>query len=1067
MNHTVDQLMQKMKYITLCFTLTVVYFLAAKLGLLFAFEQANVSPMWPSTGLAIAALVHYGYRLWPVIFVGALAVNATTEISIIASIGIASGNALEAIVASFFIHKLLGGCPLKSVNNSFIFCVLLLAATTISATIGVTSLFLTYAINAEQITLLWITWWFGDAAGGLVFTPLLLVLANQLSISKSKYYEFAALCTCIIISAIIVFSPMTAHLHYSLSFLLLPSIVWAALRFYQPGATITVAVYAMVAAISTANGISPFQGPDINTSLLILQSFIVIIVITALALAASADETRRAQAQLHESQNELSQLLNERTMALTDSHDQLNQAVDHRNASSQSIRKLLQASMLMLPSDEQYFNHISKELAQIYDTAFAFIGVFTDSRQKSIRTLSVWCKDKHADNFSYDLQGTPCQDLIDLKIELVAQDVQQKYPQDKMLVQMGIESYFGAPIVSVNNSMLGVVVVMDDQPMQINEWVKPVLNIIATRVSFEIEREQARQELKLAASVFRETAEAIIICDSQKRILRVNPAFSRITGFSPKEAIGQTPKLFSSEKHSAAFYQSFWYTIDTSGCWQGEVWDKRKNGETFPCWQTVTAVKNKQGQIKQYIGVFSDISSKKQAEEQIYQLAHFDILTGLPNRTLFIEKLTQVLEHSRINKQSLSLLFINLDHFKLVNNSSDHSTGDILLIHVAQRLRRFIDDHTVISRLGGDEFAILVKDVADEQQIAQLSHDILLELSAPFKLNSTDVIVSASIGYSSYPQDASSAHELLRNADIAMYKAKDGGRHKYQRYTANMDKQARQRVEIESELRHAITLKQFVLHYQPQVQLSTNKVTSCEALVRWNHPEKGILPPCYFIGVAEESGLIVPLGDWILEEACRQFVLWQQQGVMLSHIAVNLSARQFVNHDLVSCVERILKNNSMSGHQLELELTESMLMKNVDQTIATMNSLRTMGVQLSLDDFGTGYSSLAYLKHFPINKIKIDKSFIDDLPNAPEDEAIVKSTISLAHGLGLIVIAEGVENKAQADYLRRHHCEEVQGYYFSVPHAGDSAALHALFSHNANNIANALSSTSPLKKDRA
>ncbi|NQZ12267.1 MAG: EAL domain-containing protein, partial [Algicola sp.] len=436
---------------------------------------------------------------------------------------------------------------------------------------------------------------------------------------------------------------------------------------------------------------------------------------------------------------------------------------------------------------------------------------------------------------------------------------------------------------------------------------------------------------------------------------------------------------------------------------------------------------------------------REESRHEIYQLAHYDVLTGLPNRSLFIEQLDRALENARVSSQTLGLLFMDLDHFKLVNDSSGHSTGDLLLVQVAERLRKFVTNEIVISRFGGDEFTVLMKNIDSDQAIQALAEAILKELTPPFLLDCSEVMVSASIGYCCYPRDAQNAHELLKNADIAMYKAKEDGRQNIKQFAPKMHLKAKQRVEVEQQLRIALKQNQFVVHYQPQVALDSGEVIGCEALVRWQHPEKGMIPPDYFIPIAEESGLIVPLGDWVLEQACRQFMQWQQQGVKLNHIAVNLSPRQFANHDLEGVVKQVLSDTGMNAKNLELELTESMLMENVALTINTMNRLKLMGIQLSIDDFGTGYSSMAYLKHFPIDKIKIDKSFIDDLLVEPKDAAIVNATINLAHGLGLVVIAEGAETKEQVSYLQAHQCEEIQGYYFCRPYPADAPILMDIF----------------------
>ncbi len=1046
--------MNKMKYTTLCCVLGISYFLLAKAGLSFALVQANISPIWPPTGFAIAAILYFGYRVWPAIFIASFVVNTTSGIGLIATLGIAIGNTLEAIAASFLILKWIGNAPFNSAQSTLTFYLVVLLTTTISATIGVTSLLLTYVIDGQQLLLFWTTWWLGDAVGGLVVTPLIFTLIHKPTfvLNKVRYYELTALFIGTLLSVIIVFSGTPPD--YSFSFFLIPTLVWAALRFQQHGAMTMIVLYTLVAIYSTLHGTGPFVLADTNESLLLLQSFIAIALMTALIIATSVDKTMRIEIQLQKTQQSLQQLLKVRTDALSESHHELDKAIDRREASTQLLQRFSQATTL--PSGEQYFNDISKALAQIHNTRYAFIGVFSDHHKTAIRTLSVWSGSHHIDNFTYELKGTPCQDVLNLKLELIEKEVAKLYPDDALLVQMGIESYFGTPIISADNSILGIIVVMDTQPMAVNDWVSPVLSVIAKQIRFEIEQDQVKQELQLAASVFNETAEAIIICDGQTQILRINPAFSQITGYNAEEAIGQTPGLFTSDKHSQAFYQYLWETIDKSGSWQGEVWNKHKSGEVFPCWQTFTAVKDKRGEVIQYIGVFSDITDKKQAEEQIYHLAHFDILTGLPNRNQFIEQLGMAMEKAQSHQQTLALLFIDLDQFKLVNNCTDHSTGDILLIHIAERLRQFVNPNVVISRLGGDEFSLFVKGLTLDDggdgdaitNIEALANDILVVLSAPFKLDVGEVVVSASIGYCFYPDDATSVHELLRNADIAMYKAKADGINQYCRYTPQMNLQVKQRVEIEQALREAVKQRQFILHYQPLLQLDTGLITGCEALVRWDHPQQGVLPPAHFIPVAEQSGLIISLGNWILQEACRQFVQWQTQGLKLDFIAVNLSASQFAHHDLGSTIERICDRTGMNPQHLELELTESVLMKNIDQSIRTMKRLRAMGIKLSIDDFGTGYSSMAYLKHFPIDKLKIDRSFINGLPGSSSDAAIVNASLNLAHGLGLSVIAEGVETAEQLNYLRAHDCEMVQGYAISVPRLADSPQLFRLLAND-------------------
>jgi len=1027
--------MTSFKTLGLSFIVAISYFLFAKLGLFFAFEQANTSPIWPPTGLAIAVVLYYGYKLLPAIFISALAVNLTTNIPLISATFIGVGNTAEAALASFIILKVIHQYPFSSIKSTLSFTAITVICTTISASIGVFVLLLSDIITVENFTGLWITWWLGDAVGGLVFGSLILTFFYQTSYSfnERKFYELIALLLFSFTSTYFVFHHWDNinQAHYGFSVLLLPTIVWASLRFYQRGATSIVLFYTLISVYSTLQGQGPFVMVNITESLLLLQLFMVIILITALTLAASIDETKQISIKLNNTYNEQENLIAKRTIDLSNANSRLTTEINHRQHYNELIKKLLVASSL--PSNQDYFQSVTSTLTQIYDTHFAFIGIFENEQKNSVRTISVCAGDQHVDNFTYQLKGTPCQDVLNLNLELVPFDVAQLYPEDKLLVDMAIESYFGAPIISPNNEMIGLVVVMDTKAMILQTWIKPVLKVIAKQVSHEIERHNIKQELQLAASVFNKTVEAIVIYNAQKRILRVNPAFCKVTGYSTQEALGKSPRLLNSGKHSISFYKKVWQSLLDNGAWQGEIWDKRKSGEIFPCWQTITAVKDEKGKIIQYISVFSDIGKKKADKEQIFQLAHFDILTGLPNRTSFIKQFNQILETAPKEPFSLALLFLDIDHFKLINDSSGHSTGDLLLIKIAERLEKLTDKNNILSRFGGDDFVLLIKNYGSITDLENYATNILQELSFPFILNSHETVISASIGYCTFPEDANNVKELLKNADIAMYVAKDEGRNQIKRFTSIMNIEAQQRVEIEHELRVALKNQQFEIYYQPQMQLNNNQFIGCEALLRWQHPQKGMLPPDFFIPIAEESGLIVPIGNWVLEEACKQYIAWQEQGFKLNHIAVNLSARQFFDQDLEFIVQEILQRTGMPANALELELTESMLMENVDQTINTMNKLRNIGIQLSIDDFGTGYSSMAYLKHFPIDKLKIDKSFVDDLLSSTKDDALVNSMINLAHGLGLLVIAEGVENKEQLAYLKSQQCDEIQGYYFSKP----------------------------------
>lgn len=1025
----------RIKYGLLCLAIATIYFLSARLGLSFAFEQENISPIWPPTGISIAALFIFGYRVWPAIFIGALAVNLSTGIPVLAAIGIALGNTLEALTAVYLMYNHLPKYPFYSVGSTLKFALIVIVSTSLSATIGVSTLWFAEIITGDLFSLLWTTWWLGDLVGGIVFTPFILTMAQKprFKIKASTSIEMLALISFSLSSAFIVFGKGAFGFQgsYDTSFLLIPTLVWAALRFYNHGATSLVVLFTFISIYSTLEGFGPFVAATNNESLLLLQLFMAIIMITSLALASSVGQAKEASQKLIVAQRNLETKVKERTFDLQKSNTELQKEIKQRLENTESMKKLLSATTL--PSDSNYYHSICLELARIYRSKFAFIGLIEPNERKSVNTLSVCINDSIVNNFSYQLAGTPCQDVINFDIELVKCDAASLYPKDDMLVEMGVESYFGAPIISSENKVIGVVVTMDDKPMSIGDWIKPTLGLIASNVSFEIEKRSAKQALRLAASVYDEAVEAIAIYDSEGLIIQANRAFTTISGYSEQEAIGQDTRLLKSGRHDDTFYQQFWQSLNQSGTWQGEIWNKKKNGEIFPCWQTITVVKDSSKKVKQYISVFSDISESKKTENEIYHLAHYDVLTGLANRNYFIEILESDIENACNLQQSFALLFLDLDHFKHINDSSGHSTGDLLLIQVAKRLRKFENSDTIISRLGGDEFTLLVRDVKSVEVVEKLAEQILHELRIPYHLSNLEVVLSVSIGFCFYPDDATNVHDLLKNADIAMYKAKSEGRSKFKRFVPLMNFEAQQRAQIEQEIRTGLEQQQFEIYYQPQVNLKSGKMIGCEALVRWNHPTKGFMAPNLFIPIAEDSGLINPLGEWVLESACKQFMDWKNSGYVLEHIAVNLSARQFNEQNLVDTVKEVLLKTGIDAEHLELELTESMLMENLEESISIMSNLRQLGISLSIDDFGTGYSSLAYLKHFPIDKLKIDRSFVNDVLSSPEDATIVKTTISLAAGLGLKTIAEGVETLQQMEYLKENGCEEMQGYYFCHP----------------------------------
>ncbi len=555
---------------------------------------------------------------------------------------------------------------------------------------------------------------------------------------------------------------------------------------------------------------------------------------------------------------------------------------------------------------------------------------------------------------------------------------------------------------------------------------------------------QTEVDLRIAATAF-ELQDAMLVTDANNVILKVNQAFTRITGYSAEEVIGKTPNLLSSGQHDKTFYSSMWESINRTDAWQGEIWNRRKNGEMFPEWLIITAVKEpdeKNEHVNNYVASFSDITSRKAAEEEIKQLAFYDPLTQLPNRRLLQERLKHSIDVERRDGKRLALLMLDLDRFKAVNDSLGHLAGDELLQQVAVRISTRLRDVDMVARLGGDEFVVLLEDIAHAEDAARVAAEIIFVLGKPFQLTqSNDVQIGASIGISLYPEHGASYEMLMDHADAALYQAKDQGRGCYAYFSEDQTLAARERIALETRLRRAIEQRELRVFYQPQVDIESGRIVGAEALVRWQDPIEGLIPPLRFIPIAEETGLILEIGAWVLRETCRQGRLWLDAGLPPLTLAVNVSPQQFRRGDISALVATALNETGFPAEYLELEMTESGLLENQDNVMALLNTLRSQGIRLAIDDFGTGFSSLAYLKHFPLDVLKIDKSFIDDIPNLQDDMEIAATIIAMGHILGFKVLAEGVETPEQLAFLREKKCDSYQGYIKSPPVPAKAFAL--------------------------
>ncbi|WP_345994000.1 PAS domain S-box protein [Sulfurimonas sp. HSL-1716] len=625
-----------------------------------------------------------------------------------------------------------------------------------------------------------------------------------------------------------------------------------------------------------------------------------------------------------------------------------------------------------------------------------------------------------------NLVGYTKKELVSKKIDqLVLSKTKKEIKSDiKSIVQNGHGRF---EIVHAHKD--GHVIDMDVKVGILHEEDKTYMIAFVRDISEQKEKER---QLLQSSTAFENLAEGIIITDAASRIITVNPAFTEITGYEKEEVIGKDTKILRSGKHDYKFYKNIWDTLIKTGKWQGEIWNKRKNGQNYPEWLSISCIKNEKGETINYIAVFADISKIKKTEDELRFLAHYDALTHLPNRLLLNERLEHSLERSHRKNESIAVLYLDIDRFKEINDSLGHPYGDLLLKKVSKKISELLRDEDTVARVSGDEFVMVIEDLNSPNDAAIVAQKILVLLNSPVFLKEHEVTITASIGIAISPMDGEDAVTLLKNADTALYRAKELGRNSFEFFSADMASSSFDLLYLHSALHNALNKEEFLVYYQPQYEMKTGKILGAEALVRWNSPEMGLVSPIRFIPLAEDTGLIVPLGEWILRQACFQMKKWLDEGRPLQYIAVNVSGRQLAHNNIIETIKKALQDADLDPKYIEIEITESVIMKD-ELYIDLLNSLKEIGIRLSIDDFGTGYSSLSRLKHLPIDKLKIDQSFVSGIPFDKDDMNITQAIIGLAKSLNLDVIAEGVETKEQADFLIKEGCKKVQGYLYSLP----------------------------------
>ncbi|CAM4427316.1 MULTISPECIES: EAL domain-containing protein [Pseudoalteromonas] len=623
-----------------------------------------------------------------------------------------------------------------------------------------------------------------------------------------------------------------------------------------------------------------------------------------------------------------------------------------------------------------------------------------------------------------------------------------------MLSMTPKDSLFDAYRLMTVNSIRHLVVTSPDSQQVIGLLaLKNVLTEIETAYCSELEKvlvqrdialQKSEKNLYLANRIIDASLDGIMITKSSGEIIQINPAFSALTGYKDYEVLGKNPSILSSGLHDECYYQSMWQTLRETGVWQGEICNRKKSGEIYVEWLTIIEIREPYSDDMLYAAIFSDITERKNAEEKIARLAYFDELTGLPNRRLFYDRLSMALASAHRYKQKLSVMFIDLDRFKEVNDSLGHSAGDELLVQVSERIKSILNEGDTLARLGGDEFVVLLSEVNGMSEVIEFADQMLMALSSPFQLGDMQVAATASMGAAIYPEDGHDTETLLKHADVAMYRSKEVGRNSFQLFEASMNARSFERLSMLSRFQNALENDEFELHFQPLQCLTSSRISSVECLLRWRDPNLGMISPAQFIPLAEELGLIIRLDQWVIDKACQHLAKWQRAGVEIRRLAINISASHVTQGDLYQCVAQALKKHNVDGKYLELELTENSFIGNLLEAKYTLKKLKELGVKLAIDDFGTGYSALSYLAKLPIDILKIDASFIAKVPDEYGNSEIVSAIVAMAKALNLQVVAEGVEKPVQKRYLRKLGCHTIQGYVFCKPLTEDD--WHAFYS---------------------
>lgn len=723
--------------------------------------------------------------------------------------------------------------------------------------------------------------------------------------------------------------------------------------------------------------------------------------------------------------------------ALKEAESRLRHRVNMEQALSVISSRLLRVNAEQVPDA---VTQSLRELGHILDVERA------DIRYRIEEHLNVCCEwgvngtqfvtHSHDDLFEHLVTSRSFQEAIEKDGVFVSSMATQKHESavEQFLNELALSAFICVPVEKFGR-VIGYLSFYVKEGSRISWSASDIglIRVAAQLFSWAMERRDSENEMKLSAKVFEHSQEGIFITDADLTIVKVNQRFTEITGYTSAEALGQRPSFLSSGKHSQHYYQRMWRSIVENGHWEGEIWNRKKSGEIYPEWLSIAQVKDENDQTTHYVAVFFDITETKEAEQRLRFLSNYDVLSELPNKQLFRQRLELAIANAQRKNSKLAVLFLDVNRFKDINDSLGHDLGDSLIRELAERLRGSLRQTDMVARLGGDEFIFLLEEVGSPSDVLNIGRKIQEQFVLPFSIGGEEIFVTASMGITLFPDDGDNPDLLIRNADVAMYRAKEKAGNEPEFYAREMTETSYHRLTMESRLRRAIENEEFVLYLQPQIDIQSRKLIGAEALIRWQDPERGMVPPFSFIPIAEDTGLIQPITDWVVGETARIQRQWKGEFTSTPRIGINVSARDFRRNNLVELIDNVLSGSGLEAHELELELTESALMDSPEETVKVLSALKEMGVHLAVDDFGTGYSSLTYLKKFPIDRLKIDQSFVRDIMTDKDDAAIVESVIALSKAMRLEVVAEGVEEVGQLNFLQQKGCTYAQGYLFARP----------------------------------